>query len=196
MQSLILIGGGGHCTACIDVIEQQGKYRIVGIVDRSTLLGETLLGYRYIGTDSDIPDLLQQGHAFLVTVGQIRSVEARVRLYDQLKHLHACIASIVSPRAYVSKYATIGEGTIVMHDALINANATIGCNCIINTKALIEHDARIEDHCHISTCAAVNGGALIKSGTFFGSGAVAQEYAQSNHNAFVKAGTVLKRHHE
>ncbi|MCK4469734.1 MAG: hypothetical protein KAU60_15435 [Desulfobacterales bacterium] len=29
MQNLILIGGGGHCKSCIDVIEQQGKIGLV-----------------------------------------------------------------------------------------------------------------------------------------------------------------------
>jgi len=35
-KELILIGGGGHCTACIDVIEQEGRFAIAGIVDVET----------------------------------------------------------------------------------------------------------------------------------------------------------------
>ncbi len=30
---IILIGGGGHCKSCIDVIEQEGRFQITGIVD-------------------------------------------------------------------------------------------------------------------------------------------------------------------
>ena len=37
-EKIILIGGGGHCKSCIDVIEQQGKYHIAGIVDVSEKL--------------------------------------------------------------------------------------------------------------------------------------------------------------
>jgi hypothetical protein len=37
MKSLLLIGGGGHCRTCIDVIETEGKYKIAGIVK---LIGE------------------------------------------------------------------------------------------------------------------------------------------------------------
>jgi sugar O-acyltransferase (sialic acid O-acetyltransferase NeuD family) len=192
----MLLGGGGHCAACIDVIEQQGKYRIAGILDRETLLGHSLLGYRFLGTDADVPELVREGHNFLITIGQIRDAAPRRRLYELLAALQAPIATVISPRAYVSKHATVGEGTIVMHDALVNANAEVGRNCIINTKALIEHDAFIEDHCHIATRAVINGGALIKTGTFFGSGAITQEYAQSADNAFIKAGTVLKRQHD
>ncbi|MBI4309254.1 MAG: acetyltransferase, partial [Candidatus Omnitrophica bacterium] len=32
-KNLILIGGGGHCKSCIDVIESENKFKIAGIVD-------------------------------------------------------------------------------------------------------------------------------------------------------------------
>ena len=34
MKNIILIGGGGHCKSVIDVIEQEKKYKISGIVDK------------------------------------------------------------------------------------------------------------------------------------------------------------------
>ena len=47
MNSLILIGGGGHCASCIDVVEQEAKYRIAGIVEKDEIKSEKLLGYSY-----------------------------------------------------------------------------------------------------------------------------------------------------
>jgi hypothetical protein len=41
---IILVGGGGHCHSCIDVIEQEGKFEIAGIVD-AIKGGEKVLGY-------------------------------------------------------------------------------------------------------------------------------------------------------
>ncbi len=32
-QNVILIGGGGHCKYSIDVIEQERRFSIVGIID-------------------------------------------------------------------------------------------------------------------------------------------------------------------
>jgi FlaA1/EpsC-like NDP-sugar epimerase len=32
-EKIILIGGGGHAHSVIDVIEQENKYEIVGIID-------------------------------------------------------------------------------------------------------------------------------------------------------------------
>ena len=32
---IILVGAGGHCRSCIDVIEQEGRFEILGIVDKA-----------------------------------------------------------------------------------------------------------------------------------------------------------------
>ena len=192
MQKLILLGGGGHCKACIDVIEAEQKYEIFGILDKKEFLGEEILGYPFIGTDDDITTFVRDDYCFLVTVGQISSPNIRKKLGILLKEHNAKLATVVSPRAYVSKYAAIGEGSIIMHDALVNTSAFVGEHCIINTKALVEHDAVIEDFCHISTSAVINGGTVIKSGTFFGSNAVSKEQAKTEEEAFIKAGSLFK----
>ena len=56
-EKIILIGGGGHCKSCIDVIVQEGKYRIAGIVDLPEKLHQKILGYEIISTDDDMPRL-------------------------------------------------------------------------------------------------------------------------------------------
>jgi len=192
MQKLILLGGGGHCKSCIDVIEQQAKYEIVGILDKKELIGEKVLGYEFVGTDDDIKTYVDQGCEFLITLGQIRTSSVRRSIYSKLVESNAQLASVVSPRAYVSKYTEIGKGTIVMHDALINTSAKVGVNCIINTKALIEHDVIIEDFCHISTGAVVNGSVIVKEGTFIGSNAVSIECVVTGKGSFIKAGSIYK----
>ena len=187
---LILIGGGGHCAACIDVIEQEDKFQIAGIVDKAAV-SERVLGYPIIGSDDDIPKLRSSYDYALITIGQIKSSSTRVRLFEYIKSLGFILPTIISTRAYVSKHAVIGEGTIIMHDGLINIRVTIGRNCIINTKALIEHDAVVEDNCHISTGAIINGGALVRQGTFVGSNAVTKENAETKENDFIKAGSLF-----
>ena len=182
---ILLVGGGGHCRSCIDVIEQEGKYKIDGIVDISEKLHQKILGYEIIATDSDLPDLTTEYEFFLVTIGQIKNPGKRIAIFQKLKSQGAKLPKIISPLAYVSSNSKVGEGTIVMHQALINAGAKVGKNCIINTKALIEHDARIGDHCHISTAAVINGGVKVGSGTFFGSSAVSREYIEIGENTVI-----------
>ncbi|MCK5831461.1 MAG: NeuD/PglB/VioB family sugar acetyltransferase [Methylococcales bacterium] len=192
MEKIVLLGGGGHCKSCIDVIEQEEKYDIIGILDQPSSVGETIFGYDIIGADIDIEKYVKYGCNFLVTVGQITSPLLRKNIFSKLKSESAKLATIISPRAYLSKHAMVGVGTILMHDSLVNAGAILGENCIINSKALIEHDVTVEDHCHISTSAVVNGGVTIREGTFFGSNAVSKEYVESMSDGFIKAGSVFK----
>lgn len=188
MKEIILVGGGGHCTSCIDVIEQEGLFQIAGIVDMPGKRDTSLLGYPVIGSDSDLPKLTEIYKYFLITLGQIKTPQRRVTLFEQLSQLGAQFPIIVSPRAYVSRHATVGAGTIVMHNVVINAGTKIGMNNIINSCALIEHDAMVGDHCHISTRSTINGGTHVASYTFIGSGAVIRDNIRVGSHSLVGAG--------
>ena len=190
-EKIILIGGGGHCKSCIDVIEQEGRFQIAGIVDVPEKLHQKILGYETIATDDDLPWLVNEYENFLITLGQIKSPEKRIRIFQTLKESEAKLPVIISPLAYISKHAKIEEGTIVMHYALVNAGAKIGKNCIINSRALIEHDAIIADHCHIATGAIINGGVKVGRGTFFGSNAVCKEYIEIGENTVIGCGAKI-----
>ncbi len=185
---IVLIGGGGHCKSCIDVIELEAKYTIAGIVDIKEKLRQLVLGYKIFATDNDLPDLVKEYQYFFITLGQIKSPETRIKLFVVIKKLKAEAPVIISPLAYLSKHAEIGDGTIIMHHALINAGAKIGSNCIINNKALIEHDAIIGDHCHIATGAVINGGTIISPKTFVGSNAMTKEYIEIGEQTVIGGG--------
>ena len=188
MNSIILIGRGGHCRSCIDVIEAEGKFKIAGIVNQSGGSREKILGYDVLGNDDNLPELLKKHPNALITVGQIKSADLRVKLFQQVQRLGFELPTIISPRAYVSKNAILGIGTIVMHDALVNTGAKIGNNCILNTKSLVEHDAIVEDHCHISTSSVVNGGTIIREKTFIGSNTITKEYITVGKNSVIGGG--------
>lgn len=187
----MLLGGGGHCHSCIDVIESEGQYRVAGIVQPSDKQTSSVMGYPVIGFDADLPELLARTSKALITVGQIRNPETRMRLYEQLKFLGAELPVVRSPHAVKSSYASFGEGTILMHGCIVNANAKIGVNCILNSQALIEHDVIIGNHCHISTGAQVNGDVKIGDGSFIGSGAILIEGVRIGERAIIGAGQVV-----
>jgi len=192
LNKIILIGAGGHCKSVIDVIEQEGKFKIHGIIDKPKLVGTKVLGYPVIGSDIDLKSLAKKYKYALVAVGQIKSALSRTKLFKLGKSAGFYFPSIKSPRAYVSKYAKIGSGTVIMHDAIVNANSIVMENCIINSKALIEHDCLISNHCHISTNAIINGGVKIGSHSFVGSNVTTKNNIIIKANSFIRAGTLVK----
>ena len=192
MKEILLIGGGGHCKSVIDVIEQEGQFQIVGIIDKAELFENNVLGYPVIGNDFDLERLAKKYQNALVTVGQIKSALAKIKLYDLAIKAGFTLPSIVSPSAYISKHSKIGNGTVIMGNVIVNANVSIGDNCIINSKALIEHDCLISSHCHISTNAIINGGVTIGSKSFIGSNVTTKNNITIKENSFIKAGSLVK----
>ena len=174
-DDLILIGAGGHARACIDVVEELGRFRIAGLVGMPEELGAQHLGYPVVGTDANLPELRSNFRNALITIGQIGTAQHRERLYLRALELGFEFPVIIARDAHVSRSAAIGNGTIVMHGAIVNAGAVIGQNCIVNSRALIEHDAVVQDHCHISTGAILNGHVCVREGSFIGSGTTVKQ---------------------
>ena len=188
MKPIILIGGGGHCISCIDIIEMTNEFSILGIIDSNKKKGTKILDYEVIGDDNDIETLSKTCNNFFITIGQIKSHLIRKEIYLKLKKLNATLPIIISPLSHVSRYADIKEGTIVMHHAVINAGASLGkCN-IINSKSLIEHEVSVGDFCHISTSSVVNGQTLIQDNCFIGSNSVIVNNITVKMNSIIPAG--------
>ncbi|WP_024993590.1 acetyltransferase [Phocaeicola paurosaccharolyticus] len=192
MRPLILIGGGGHCKSVIEVAESAG-YSILGILDMLEDVGnEVLPGHKIIGTDDDIPAYVYKAE-FVITIGFIKNPTIRIKLFNKVKEAGGKLATVVASTAYVSKYATIGEGTVVMHNAFVNAGAQIGNNVIINTFVNIEHDAYISDQCHISTGTMVNGDCKIGERVFIGSQSVLANCISIGEDIVVGSGSVVRK---
>jgi sugar O-acyltransferase (sialic acid O-acetyltransferase NeuD family) len=174
------------------VIEAGSDFKIAGIVQPRVGGQNKVLGYPVLGADDDLAALLERIPNALITVGQIKSPDTRIRLFELLKTYGARLPIIRSPTAYCSRHAALGEGSILMHASVVNAGARIGANCILNSQALVEHDAVISDHCHIATGAIVNGGVRIGPGCFIGSGAVLKQGLAIGAGAVIGAGQFVR----
>ena len=191
MIDLLLIGGGGHCKSCIDIIEDENKFNIFGILDNNLEIGSNVLGYKVIGSDNDLKNSKKLANHAFITIGQIKTSQTRREAFSHLQELGFIIPAIISKSSNVSEYCSISIGTIVMHSATVQASARVGENCILNNHCLVEHDASIGSNCHISTNAIINGGVVIKENTFIGSGAIIKEGISIGKNVIVGAGSLI-----
>ena len=84
MKNIILIGAGGHCKSCIDVIEQQKKYKIIGIIDNKKKVGTKIFNYKVIGNDSYLSKIKKCKNVH-ISIGQIKTSEKRKNIFEKLK---------------------------------------------------------------------------------------------------------------
>lgn len=191
MKSLILVGGGGHCKSVIEAAVSAG-YSILGILDMPEEVGKEILSTKVIGTDDDIPAYVDKAE-FVITVGFIKNPAVRIKLYNRIKEAGGKLATVIASTAHVSKYATLGEGTVVLHHAFVNAAAKVGNNVILNNFVNIEHDAVIGNQCHISSGAMVNGECKVGERCFIGSQSVLANCITVGDDIIVGAGSVVRK---
>ena len=188
-KKILVIGSGGHAEACIDVIEKQKKFQVIGLIDikKTKLFGK----YKVLSSLDNLEKLKKKTNLAHIGIGQIKSPNLRIRIYKKLLSFGFEFPTIISPFAIISKYAKIGDGSIIMHGSHIGPNVKIGSNCIINNFVNIEHGCSIDDNCHISTSVTVNGNVRINQGSFIGSRSVLKESITLSDNSFIKMGSVV-----
>ena len=120
-KDLILVGGGGHCNACLDVLRLLNLYNVVGIIEKNNFKLEKLHNVS-VFKDQETEKLSKNYRSFLLTIGKIGKSNLRKKKYNELSSLDIELVSLISPTAYVSTNAEIAKGVNIMHHALININ--------------------------------------------------------------------------
>ena len=191
MNNILIIGSGGHAVSCIDVIEQNNKFTILGYVDNNKSNSKLSKKYKYIGNDNDLKKINEKCKNAVIGIGQIKDYKIRSNLYLELKNIGYNLPVIISPLSYVSKNCTLGESTIVMHHALINNQSSILENCIINSKVLVEHNCYIGPNTHLAPGVIICGDVNIEGNTFIGSGTIVKQGIKIGKNCIISAGKYI-----
>ena len=108
MNKIVIVGAGGHANSCIDVIEEEGRFKIIGLIDNNINSNKTITKYKIIGNDSDLRFIRKKCNYAIVALGQIKSSNLRVKIYERLKKENFILPFIKSPKSHVSKYSKIG----------------------------------------------------------------------------------------
>ncbi|MBI5211011.1 MAG: NeuD/PglB/VioB family sugar acetyltransferase [Elusimicrobia bacterium] len=145
-DSILLVGCGEHARMTIDNIEDQGRYRIVGLTTNApSELGREVYGYPVLCLDEGIPALLDARKGlkgYILGIGDMKVRRAKAKWLDAL--LPA--VNVVHPAAIVSRHAAMGTGNLIEAYAKVANGARIGSHCIINSFSAVNHDQTIGDN--------------------------------------------------
>lgn len=59
------------------------------------------------------------------------------------------LISLIHPRAWVSGYATIGLGIVIMAGTIVGTNARFALGSLVNANAAVDHDCFLDEFAHI-----------------------------------------------
>lgn len=190
-ESLILIGGGGHCKSVLDSIAP-GRYERILIADRPDKLGQQVNGIPISVTDGQLEALFLKGvRSAFITVGGIGAADVRETLYRQLKSIGFLLPNLCDPTAAVSRHARLAEGVFIGKQAVVNAGAQLGACCIVNSGAVIEHDCRLSAFVHAAPGAVLAGNVRVGKGAHIGAGACLLQGTAVGEYTVVGMGSVV-----
>jgi sugar O-acyltransferase (sialic acid O-acetyltransferase NeuD family) len=192
-NSLLLIGGGGHCKSIIDSLLSRRKiWKKISILDNKIKVDTVINGFKVVGNDNDLKYFYDNGytHAF-ISFGDIQSQQNRLLLYLKLKKIGYILPNIIDNSSNLSEFVTLKEGIFVGKNTIINSNTTIGNCVILNSRATIEHDCEIGDFTNIATSVVINGNVKIGKKCFLGSGTVVRNGVSIGENSIIGMGSIV-----
>ena len=188
-EKIFVFGASGHAKVVIDIIEQQGMYDIVFLVDDDlSLKGQQVYGYPVLGGKDDL--LASDIRKGLVAIGSNR---ARRAVAAWLVANGCEMISAIHPSAQLARGVTVGSGTVIMAGAVINSDTAIGYDVIVNTRASIDHDCAIGDGTHIAPGSTLCGTVNVGQGCFICAGATIIPNLTIGSNVTVGAGSTVIR---
>jgi sugar O-acyltransferase (sialic acid O-acetyltransferase NeuD family) len=187
-----VVGASGHGKVIIDIIEKQGRYTIVGLIDDSKDPGSKLMGYEVLGPQNEITNLVARGRISggIVAIGHnwvrhqvVESIRDRVPGF--------CFINAIHPSARIAREVRIGVGVALMAGVSVNPGTRIGDFCYINTNASVDHDNTLGDFSCLQPNAATGGNVRIGAFSTLAMGANVIHGMNIGEHTIVGAGSTV-----
>jgi len=192
MKKILLFGGGNQVHYTIDIIEKENKYEIVGIIDSVHPIGSERYGYKVLGRQDDLINIVNQYkiEAGLITIGDNYS---RSIVYDSIiKQMPSFeFINAIHPSVIIGKNVEIGFGVVIMAGVIINPLSKIGNFTFFATGCQIEHDCVIEDYASVSAGSVMGGYVSIGMFSAITLGVVILDRLKIGKNSVIGSGSLV-----
>lgn len=167
-ENLLIIGANCCGLAAKETAEAMGCFEKIGFLDDK--VKEIPDGSKVLGVVADFENfVLEYAYIFVA----IANPEIKLNLIQKIKEKTPyTIATLISPKAYISPTAQIMQGSLVEAMATINTNSVVAVGCIIGAGSVVNHSCMCCDGVHLECNATVADNTLVPAGTFIDSGEV------------------------
>ena len=148
-EKLLLIGAGGFGRVVSELAAMQYD---CAFVDDGIASGTEICGLPVLGGPADLPRLFPTYRQLVVTIG---CNAIRERLYRAAAAIGYAFPPLRHPSAYVSPYARLGEGCVLLQHTTVQNGASVGSGVLLNPGVEIHHDSFVDDFALIYTNSVV-----------------------------------------
>ena len=172
MQDLIILGIGGNCIDILDAVlalneASPVRYRVRGFLDDGyTGEGQMVQGFPLLGGLKDARRFPEC--SFVNGIGSFRNYWRKPEIIAKTGLNSERFATIVHPQGSVSRFASLGPGTVVLQNATVNSSAKVGKHVMVLPNVVISHDVEVGDHTCIASGACIAGGVRVGKACYLG----------------------------
>ena len=190
MDKLLLVGAGGLGRVTLE--HAMDEYDCF-FVDDAYPLGREICGVPVVGSIADLSALRKEYQLLVVTIGNNR---LREELYAQADALDYEFPNILAKTAYVSPFAKLGWGCILLNNAVVQNGAQVGNGVVLNVGVEAHHDCFIDDGALIYTNSVIRTGARVGKRAKIGSTVTVSNFAIVSEDAVIPNGAVVRAKEE
>ena len=187
MNRLAILGASGHGKVVADIAECCGWQQIDFFDDAWPGILQNGV-WNIVGDTNMLLNHLSDYDGIIVAVG---NNVIRCQKLHELTSAEACVVTLLHPAATISRYASVGIGSVVMAGGIVNAGATIGVGAILNTGCSVDHDCTLGEAVHISPGAHLAGDVEVGDNSWIGIGASVRQGMTIGSCVMVGAGAVV-----
>ncbi len=167
-RNLLIIGAGCCGLSAKEIAMAMGCYEKIDFLDDN--IKELPDGSKIIGGVNDFENFTLEYNNIFVAIA---NPEIKLGLLNKIKETTTYkIATLVSPRAFVSPSAQVMQGTLVEAMATVNTGSVIATGCIIGAGSVVNHCSMCCDGVHLECNSTVADNTLVPAGTSIDSGVV------------------------
>lgn len=189
-DKLLLLGAGGLGRMTLEHALEEYD---CAFVDDAFPAGMEICGVPVVGGLSDLPALRQDYSLLVVTIGDN---QLREELYARADALDYEFPNILASSVYVSPFAQLGWGCVLLNNVVVQNGATVGNGVVITAGAEIHHDCSVGDFALIYSNSVVRTYATVGKRAKIGSTVTISNNAQVPSDAVIPDGSVVSAKEE
>lgn len=166
---MVVIGARGFAKQLIEVFFQQKHTKALLFFDEVNT-SKTFLAFPVLTSEEEVKNVfINVSDKFSLGTG---NALLRKKMYERFSSLGGTVTSVISPAAYLSKFARVAEGTCVLTGAIVETDAEVGLGALVNCWAMIHHDVKVGAFSEIAPGAILLGNSVVGSTCIIGAGAI------------------------
>lgn len=193
MRSLVLLGGGGHASDVLAVVEaidgSDGRFDLVYVADDAWARPER---FDERSVEVKMVESIEAGATMAPFVVAIGYPGGRRHVHDLAAAAGGQAADpLIHPHASLGTTTRLAAGVVVMGHTWISPGARLGAHTHVGYGVTIGHDTEVGSFCAIMPGACIGGDAVIGEGVLVGANATVLQGISVGVGAVIGAGAVV-----